>query len=167
MPTFDLEKGLLTDKQTEVLDLVLLHKSSKDIARTLGISPYTVDQRITAARRKFRVDSRAELARAYMQYRDVCGPTAYEFSHLAETAQDEHQPGQALPEEPVLELADAIPLRWNAMWQDQSFLLAGLEELDRRAGPAGRLSIVGMLALALAIAALVMASLAETLSRLF
>lgn len=56
----------LTDKQREVLDLLVLHKTSKQIARELGISPHTVDQRIAAARRKFAVETRNELAAAYM-----------------------------------------------------------------------------------------------------
>lgn len=41
----------LTDKQKEVLDLLVLRKTSRQIARELGNSPHTVDQRITAARR--------------------------------------------------------------------------------------------------------------------
>ena len=56
----------LTDKQREVLDLLVLHKTSKQIARDLDISPHTVDQRITAARRKLGVESRGELAAVYM-----------------------------------------------------------------------------------------------------
>jgi DNA-binding CsgD family transcriptional regulator len=62
----------LTDKQKEVLDLLVLHKTSKQIARDLNISPHTVDQRIASARRKFGVDTRGELAAAYMaaQVRD-------------------------------------------------------------------------------------------------
>jgi len=56
----------LTDKQREVLDLLVLHKTSKQIARELDISPHTVDQRIASARRKFAVETRGELAAAYM-----------------------------------------------------------------------------------------------------
>jgi DNA-binding CsgD family transcriptional regulator len=40
----------LTDKQRQCLELVVLRKSSKEIARELGISKPTVDQRITNAR---------------------------------------------------------------------------------------------------------------------
>lgn len=55
----------LTDKQREVLNLLVQHKTSKEIARILGISPYTVDQRIAAARRKLNARSRNELAATY------------------------------------------------------------------------------------------------------
>ncbi|MGB3795910.1 MAG: helix-turn-helix transcriptional regulator [Alteraurantiacibacter sp.] len=55
----------LTQKQREVLDQLVLHKTSKQIARELGISPHTVDQRIVSARRKLGVETRNELAAAY------------------------------------------------------------------------------------------------------
>jgi len=55
----------LTAKQREVLDLLIQHKTSKEISRILGISPYTVDQRILLARGKLNVASRSEVAQAY------------------------------------------------------------------------------------------------------
>lgn len=55
----------LTPKQREVLDLLIQHKTSKEISRDLGISPHTVDQRIMLARAKFKVGSRNEVAQAY------------------------------------------------------------------------------------------------------
>lgn len=55
----------LTDKQREVLDLLIAHKTSKEIARELGISHHTVDQRIQFAKTKLGVDSRGEVAVAY------------------------------------------------------------------------------------------------------
>lgn len=53
----------LSDGQRECLRLVLLHMSSKDIARALGISPHTVDQRIKRAMRALDTDNRWEAAR--------------------------------------------------------------------------------------------------------
>ena len=55
----------LTAKQREVLDLLIQHKTSKEISRRLGISPYTVDQRIMLARAKLKVATRGEVAHAY------------------------------------------------------------------------------------------------------
>ena len=43
----------LTAKQREVLDLLIEHKTSMEIARRLGISPHTVDQRIQFAKRSW------------------------------------------------------------------------------------------------------------------
>jgi DNA-binding CsgD family transcriptional regulator len=53
----------LSPGQIEVLLLVDLHHSSKEIAARLGISPHTVDQRIRGALDKLGVDRRGEAAR--------------------------------------------------------------------------------------------------------
>ncbi len=55
----------LTAKQRQVLDLLIEHKTSKEIARQLGISPHTVDQRIQFAKEKLGAASRNEAAAAY------------------------------------------------------------------------------------------------------
>ncbi|MFN3620305.1 helix-turn-helix transcriptional regulator [Sphingorhabdus sp.] len=52
----------LTEGQKACLRLVVQHHTSKEIARKLGISRYTVDQRLDAARRKLRASSRKEAA---------------------------------------------------------------------------------------------------------
>jgi DNA-binding CsgD family transcriptional regulator len=80
----------LTDKQRAVLDLLIAHKTSKEIARELGISPHTVDQRIQFAKAKLGVDSRGEVAQAYRQLLDAManthgepsGPLAYEETRI-------------------------------------------------------------------------------------
>jgi DNA-binding CsgD family transcriptional regulator len=48
----------LTDKQKDCLRLVLQLKTSKDIARELGISPHTVDRRLKDAIEKLGVSNR-------------------------------------------------------------------------------------------------------------
>lgn len=53
----------LTDKQRDCLRLVLMHRSSKEIARELGIGADAVDQRVKTAMRTLGVDSRVEAAR--------------------------------------------------------------------------------------------------------
>jgi len=55
----------LTAKQCQVLDLLIEHRTSKEISRMLGISPHTVDQRIMLARAKLHVATRGEVAQAY------------------------------------------------------------------------------------------------------
>jgi DNA-binding CsgD family transcriptional regulator len=55
----------LTEKQRLVLDLLIQHKTSKEISRLLGISHHTVDQRIMLARSKLGAGSRSEVAQAY------------------------------------------------------------------------------------------------------
>lgn len=55
----------LTEKQVEVLQLVCQHYQTKEIARILGISPRSVDQRIDGARRKLGAATRIEAAKIF------------------------------------------------------------------------------------------------------
>lgn len=55
----------LTDGQKACLRLVDDHHTSKEIARILGISPFTVDQRLDAARRKLNAQSRKDAAKIF------------------------------------------------------------------------------------------------------
>ena len=80
----------LTDKQRAVLDLLIEHKTSKEISRILGISHHTVDQRIMLARAKVGVATRGEVAQAYRRLVANAAPTAsiyersvYDFSDVA------------------------------------------------------------------------------------
>jgi len=81
--------GELTAKQREVLDLLIQHKTSKEISRILGISPHTVDQRIMFARGKLNVASRGEVAHAYRRLVErtgqdgIYGQSVYRESHIA------------------------------------------------------------------------------------
>ena len=58
----------LTAKQAEVLDLLLQHKTTKQIARDLGIAPNTVDARIAAVREKWGTTDRKATARVYAHW---------------------------------------------------------------------------------------------------
>jgi DNA-binding CsgD family transcriptional regulator len=86
--------GGLTDKQREVLDLLIEHKTSKEIARLLGISPHTVDQRIFFAKEKLGAANRNEAAAAYRRLvgtsGGLYGRTTYENSRIAAPAATAH-----------------------------------------------------------------------------
>lgn len=80
----------LTDKQRAVLDLLIEHKTSKEISRILGISHHTVDQRIMLARTKLGVATRGEVAQAYRRLRadaavnaSIYERSVYDFSDVA------------------------------------------------------------------------------------
>jgi len=68
----------LTDKQRECLDLLLDHRTSKEIALTLDISKHTVDQRLRAARKILGAANRAETAVLYARLRAICDRVAYD-----------------------------------------------------------------------------------------
>lgn len=72
----------LTDKQVDVLDLLLDHMTTKEIARNLGISPNTVDQRLNSAKKILGTVGRSETAVAYRSLRDLCGKPTYEDSQI-------------------------------------------------------------------------------------
>ena len=84
----------LTAKQREVLDLLLEHKTSKEIAQVLKISPHTVDQRIQFAKRKLGVETRSDLANSYRRLSDVYGQTVYKDSRMFAWDQKDALSGQ-------------------------------------------------------------------------
>jgi DNA-binding CsgD family transcriptional regulator len=74
----------LTEGQKACLRLVDEHHTSKEIARKLGISPFTVDQRLDAARRKLRAASRKDAAKIFaaMERGAISEPFVYETGRL-------------------------------------------------------------------------------------
>ncbi len=64
----------LTAKQREVLALVADNRTSKEIARLLGISEAAVDQRIEIVRGRLGGLPRGELARLYRQKCGISQP---------------------------------------------------------------------------------------------
>lgn len=77
----------LTEGQKACLRLVDDHHTSKEIARLLGISPFTVDQRLDAARRKLGAASRKDAAKIFVKIEQggISEPFVYEAQRL-ETA---------------------------------------------------------------------------------
>lgn len=82
----------LTEAQRVCLRMVLMHLSSKDIARELGISPHTVDQRLRMAIQALGVANRFEAARilakfegqpAYQEAPTAYQSAVYQSSHVA------------------------------------------------------------------------------------
>lgn len=156
----------LTEKQREVLDLVLQHQSSKEIARALQISPYTVDQRIAAARHKLGAASRGEMARTYAQLRELCGETVYEFPYVASLDLQPQSNGQDLTQDPVYTLSDVALINIPAPWRPRPYSRTGLEALDTRFGIFGRIMAIFGLAAAISLMFLAMVSIAQTLSKM-
>ena len=158
--------SVLTAKQREVLDLVLLHKSSKEIARKLNISHYTVDQRITAARQKLGAATRGELARSYLRLRGLCEETAYDFSHVESSDFPLQMPFRDQQVDPVFMLSDASTLQMNVPWHGEPVPPVGLEAFDNRFGIFGRVFVILALAASIALLTLSMLAIAQTLTNI-
>jgi DNA-binding CsgD family transcriptional regulator len=75
----------LSDGQKQCLRLVGQHLTSKEIARKLGISHFTVDQRLDSARRKLNAHSRKDAVRIFMamEQESLSEPLVYEPSDIA------------------------------------------------------------------------------------
>ena len=156
----------LTDRQREVLDLVVDHKSTKEIALALGIAPNTVDQRILAAREKLGVARRGELARTYAQLKDICGQTTCGSSYVAFDHFNPQTPQTVSDKGSVLTLSDAGIINIPAPWLDGPPTLQGLEALDRRFGILGRVLAIGAICAFITLTFLALVAIATTLSRL-
>jgi DNA-binding CsgD family transcriptional regulator len=101
----------LTGKQHEVLSLLLQHKTSKEIARDLGISPHTVEQRLRFAKDRLGVSRRGDLANAYRQLQQPCDKPLYEEMRIETNAlplPQEGRPGERPERQPTQQLALAI-----------------------------------------------------------
>ena len=109
----------LTEAQKTCLRMVFMHMSSKDIARELGISPHTVDQRLKTAARILGADSRVEAARmlALHEGGGTYRPLVYQPPDIAAA-------GLAAALSAQVDREGAKGLRDGAMREDQAAFLA-------------------------------------------
>ena len=152
----------LTDAQVDVLDRILMHKTSKEIARELGIAPNTVDQRLKSAWRKLGTNDRASTARRYALLKAICDRTIYggPVVDLETLTHDMHI--QGLPEGPLFVVED------SATYSPQFFRQhpTALEALDAKFGPIGRFAAIILGAALIAVIGLVTTTVAVTLGDL-
>ena len=159
--------GTLTAKQIEVLDLLVMHRTTKEIARELGIAPNTVDQRINAVRDKWGTLNRKETARHYARLVELCGKPTYGNSRLDDGGGEADVDDQDLPVDPVFVLSDAGPMAPHPDWfDDRDVRPTGLEAFDSRFGRFGRLAAVLLLALIMAMTLASTLAIADALGRL-
>jgi DNA-binding CsgD family transcriptional regulator len=110
----------LKEIHKECLRLAGRHYSSKEIARVLGISKHTVDQRLRFATRQMGATSRFEAARRFCdqgaeqiaQRTELCDPVLYDAAYIPVNPDDarDEEPGRQtdqLPGKAVPRLQDA------------------------------------------------------------
>lgn len=153
----------LSDAQIDVMERVVMHLTSKEIARDLGIAPNTVDQRVKAVLPKLGAIDRADAARRFVELYDICGRTIYASSVIDHVATLPHSLGQELPQEAHFVLKDS-QAGFPAEFQYPGTAL--LEVIDLRFGKIGRVALIIGLSIALAILALIVTSIGATLSDL-
>ncbi|WP_233203689.1 response regulator transcription factor [Novosphingobium sp. HII-3] len=158
--------GQLTAKQIEVLELLSRHLITKEIARELNIAPNTVDQRIAAVREKWGTANRKDTVRKYAELQAICGKTTY-----GPDAVDGH-PGSVEREAEALEASqppsDSVIETVGGSQEilNQGERPFGLQALDEKLGKLGRVGLVLMFALLIAITLAAVLVGAEALGRL-
>lgn len=152
----------ITDKQHQVMERVLDLKTSKEIARDLGISPSTVDQRINAVRDKLSASDRASAARAYAALKTICEETTYGSSHIAKVDDSKSLELTDLPTSSEFELRDVADWRWGEI--DERPLV--LKAVDEWFGKLGRVALILALAVGMAILLIAGVALAQALGTL-
>ena len=152
----------LTAKQAEVLDLLLQHKTTKQIARDLGIAPNTVDARIAAVREKWGTTDRKATARVYALL-ETCEKSPCGFSRLDRDLTPDHGLLRELPGSPLFTVADAQSFEHWPVKRERPGIL---EILDARFGKIGRVMAASALALGLAATLMLTLAIAEAMSKL-
>jgi DNA-binding CsgD family transcriptional regulator len=152
----------LTAKQTEVLDLLLQHKTTKQIARELNIAPNTVDSRIEKVREKWGTSDRKATARVYAHLRETCEKPPCGFSPLATDILRGHGFNPDLPGSSIFSVSDAHTFEHLAGLNGKR---TGLEALDAKFGKLGRVGAIVVLAMFLAITLVASLAIATALGR--
>lgn len=80
---------LLTDKEKQTLRLIVRGHDAKSVARTVGLSVHTINERLRDARRKMSVSSSREAARILLEHEGgVTSPPDPHFSVDAQIGED-------------------------------------------------------------------------------
>ncbi len=123
----------LTEGQVDCLRLVNAHYTSKQIARQLGISPFTVDQRLDAARKKLFADSRIDAARrfALLEQDEIYQPLVYDPSGVEKPQFTAHSNDalfgdEALHRQSENELTNANGMGYSAITRSEKSALSWL-----------------------------------------
>jgi DNA-binding CsgD family transcriptional regulator len=154
----------LTVKQAEVLDLLLQHKTTKQIARELNIAPNTVDARIAAVRDKWGTPSRNATARVYAHLLETCEKPPCGFLPLDEDFIPDQVLLRDLPRSPHFSVSDVQTYEHLAWLGERR---TGLEALDANFGKFGRVGAIVVLAMVLAVIVVASLAIADALEKFF
>ena len=153
----------LTPAQTAVLERVVRHMTSKEIARELEISPNTVDQRVKASLPKLGARDRSDAARRFLELSSICGRTIYGPSVIDVSSHSLDEALQELPREPHFILEDSQFGSFGEYGPRGSRLL---EVFDYQFGRFGRVALIVIFAVLIAVLALTVISMGTTLNDL-
>lgn len=156
----------LTEKERAVLDLVLQHMPTKEIARELGLAPNTVDMRLRSAREKLGTTDRNATARVYTGLLEACGKTTCGPAVMVEPSQPAVTEVRDRRNEATFVLQDAGWIDRTAPWDLRVEPVRDLEVLGESLGTWARIALVFGLAALLAVIVLATFAIADTLARI-
>lgn len=160
----------LTARERAVFEQLVAHKTSKEVANSLGLAPDTVNKHIAAVRGKWLANDRNQAIRLFERLRLAEKADAVPPQNLApQILPGDGSPATAPEAEPdlpgsgVFRLSDVLAL-------DVGFPAApqpkGLEALDERFGKAWRILAVPLLAVLFGLAAVCMLTIGKVLSEI-
>ena len=144
----------LSAKQCAVLELILQHKSNKEIARILEISPSAVDQRLSAARARLGTLRRGDTALAYAALKTTCVKNTGDFTQVAlgQNFVDEDEEDST---EPLLVFEDIGLAGSFPDWPQPERTKASFRDLAVPANPLVRVGLIIIFSLLIAVVALI------------
>lgn len=98
----------LTEKQRDCMRLVVMRKSSKEIARELGIAKPTVDQRIANARQILRARNRDDAANIFARYSAEYDRIIYDPARVPSFEKTDQYRSQEMQQDIGLRLEETI-----------------------------------------------------------
>lgn len=156
----------LSAKEREVLDQILLHKSLKHIAYDLGITLSAVDQRLKAARTKLGAADRNEAARLYSALLVTCRNSPCGFEEMVPATDVALFADSELPSGSTFMLRDSATIFVPPPWHEQVRREAVSEVLDEKFGRLWRVAAIPVFAMVIAILALALIAMAQSLGQL-
>ncbi|WP_417621943.1 sigma factor-like helix-turn-helix DNA-binding protein [Parasphingorhabdus sp.] len=155
----------LTAKQRECLHLVVLRKSSKEIARILGISKPAVDQRLVSARRVLGASTRDEAALIYARASGTYDRILYDPAGVP--SDDTFGPEEHQDERSSSFLLEEVSSAYDIDTKhDLNFWPQVLKDSEGNWGTAQRIAIIVVLTIGILAIVLIGLSVTQSLSNL-
>ena len=158
--------GQLTSKQTEVLDLLIQHHTTKEIAAKLNLAPNTVDQRIASVRDKWGTANRKDTVRQYTELQAICGKTTYGSEALDDASTIPVDEDISSSSGMTILVDSPLPPLGPSPLEQNSKRAFGLQLVDERLGKVGRWVLVFIFAAAIAVTVAATLAIADALGRM-
>lgn len=156
----------LSEKERQLLDRMLEHKSLKVIAHDLGVTPSAVDQRLKSARIKLGAADRNDAARRYSGLLASCRESTSGFPQLGTEGESKVIERSEPPSASTFTFHDSATFQVAPPWLERHHGSAVPEFLDEKIGRLWRVFAIPVFAVTIAMLALALMAMAKALSEL-